>query len=259
MIPGYMGAPGGADGGLCPNPLTSLIRWEIMTFDPVAKEWTLQNSPELTGVTIGDDGFAQYDPVTDSIIQFYYDSFPGVGIFDIQSNTWTKTRYSGNARLSKEYSAFDPVDRVIYVIEPYEQKLYKYDLDAKTLAPVADLPDAAQPTQTRIAWDPVNRIVAWAKWGGSTTSIADDFRFYAYHPDTGQWEQLAHTVASDGGPAFGLTFTYDPASNAFFLIGQGIENQVDRPYFFLYRYGNGGPPPPPDTAVPAAVRDLRPR
>jgi hypothetical protein len=258
MIPGYMGdsGPGSADGGLCPNPVSSMIRWEIMTFDPVAKTWTLPNVPEPNVPTLGDDGFAQYDPVTDTIIQFWYNGNAGVGIYDIKANTWSKVVTTIGADLSKEFTAFDPVDRVIYVIEGYQNKVYRYAIDTQSLTVFADAPAGTGRAQSHPVWDPINRVMLWFDYCCNAPESSSTFR--AFHPDTKTWETLPTTLAEDGGPVFGNHAVFDPAQNALIVMG-GIINS-SRPYFYVYRYGNGsGPPPPPDTIAPAAITDIRPR
>ncbi|HET9951499.1 MAG TPA: hypothetical protein VFS09_06850 [Candidatus Eisenbacteria bacterium] len=257
MIPGYMGVPGGADGGLCPSGTTNMIRWETMTWDPVTKVWTLPNVPEANVPTLGDDGFAQYDPVTDTIIQFHYTGATKVGIFDIKSNSWTEVSTPFSADLSKEYSVFDPVDRVIYAIEGFQNKVYRYEIDTRTLTVFADAPAGTGRAQSHPVWDSVNRVILW--FDHCCNNPPSAAQFHVFHPTTKVWETLPTTLPEDGGPVFGNCTVFDPVQNVLLVMGDAVD--MSRPYFYLYRYGtgSGSPPPPPDGIAPSAVSDLRPR
>jgi len=256
MLPGYMGAQGGADGGLCPAGTSTMIRWETMTFDPATKVWTLPSVPEANVPTLGDNGFAQYDPVTDTIIQFEYTGVCKVGIFDIKANTWTYVNSGFSADLSKEYTCFDKVNRVIYAIEGFQNKVYRYDIDTQTLTVFADAPVGTGRAQSHPVWDSVNQVMLWFDY--CCQAPLTDAKFTVFHPDTKVWETIPTVLPDDGGPVFGNNTVYDPQQNVLIVMGGILE--AARPYFYMFRYGTGsGPPPPPDAIAPSAISDLRPR
>ncbi|HET7904445.1 MAG TPA: hypothetical protein VFM17_07785 [Candidatus Eisenbacteria bacterium] len=248
MVPGYMGQVT-TD---CPDVATP--RWEMMTFDPATDRWTLENRTELHNVNLGDNGFAQYDPVTDTIIQFFYASCSGVGIYDIATDTWTRKCLSNLPFVSKEYTAMDLVDRVIYVIDGSRNVLYRYDMDTQTVEAVGDAPAGAGSTQTHPVWDPVNRVILWFDYESNYFPAGG--RLHVYHPDTNTWEVNKPIYQPEGSTVFGNNVVFDPVQNVLMAMGSTTDGT---PYFYLYRYANGGPPPPPDLVPPAAPASLRPR
>jgi len=248
MVPGYTGAPGGG----CPANGATQVRFEIFTFDPVAKTWTW---PHRTSIAANGWGnrFAQYDPVSDTIIQVLYNGGPGIGFYDIATDTWEFKWFSGGGDMSEGYSSMDLAQRKIYVVDGFSKKLWRYDMDAKTFAIIADTPPLANETQVRTAWDSANRVLYLVDYVlGVDASLA---RMHIYHPDTGAWEAFPLTLSEDGGPVYGNHMVYDAAQNALVLLGGDINPA--RPYFYLFRYGGGSGPA--DSLAPSAPTNLRPR
>jgi hypothetical protein len=249
MVPGYMGQ----DTADCPSSATQL-RYQMMTFNPSVDQWTDENRKELDGVNLGDNGFAQYDPVTDTIIQFFYASCSGVAIYDIATDTWTKKCFPNLPFVSKEYTAMDPVNRVIYVIDGNGNKLYRYHIDSQTVEAVCDAPPGAGATQSHPVWDSVNHVLLWLDY--VSTYSPGGGHFHVYHPDTNTWEVDKPIHQPEGSTVFGDNAVFDPGQNVFLVMGSLYD---DTPYFYIYRYAAGGPPPPPDTAPPSPPANLRPR
>jgi hypothetical protein len=248
MIPGYMGH----DTGDCTD--AAVVRNEIMTFEPATDRWTVENRQEFTGANYGDMGFAQYDPVTDTIIQFFYSSCSGVAIYDIATDTWTRKCLPGTFFLTKEYTALDLEDRVIYAIEGNENKLYRYDIDSQTIQAVSDTPPGKGSTRMRPVWDSVNRVLLWFDYGGDDDPNGG--HLHVYHPDTNTWEVDKPIRQPQGDPVVGVNVVFDPGQNALLVMGSPTFNS---PYFFLYRYDNGSGGPARDTTPPSAPTGLHAR
>lgn len=252
MLPGYMGA----DQGECSS---TLIRGKIMTFDPVTKVW---KDPQRTaGVTGEATKFAQHDPVTDTIIRFYFDGGSGASslVYNITTDTWTPKVHTGSdvndAYLGEEYSALDVEGRLIWLIDIVKGKLYKYNIDTRQLSYVTQTPaknvqtgetapyDCAMPI-----WDSVNKVLLWphiSNFGDARITL------YIYHPATNTWE-TDRMVQPDGLTVTGNSAVFDPYQNALLVMGG---RAYATPYLFLYRYGDGSPSV--DRLPPASPQNLR--
>jgi hypothetical protein len=253
MIPGYMGQ----DNGECTTG--TQVRNQIMSFDPATDRWSFENRQLPTDVTLGSNGFAQYDSLTDTILQFFYASCSGVLIYDIANDSWTRECHTGNFFLSKEYSAMDRVNRVIYSIDGDQNKLYRYSIDSHRIDVLGDTPVGQGSTRLRPVWDPVNRVILWFDYGSpDNPPDGNGGHLHVYHPDTNSWEDRP-VYQPDGDAVVGVNVVFDPYQNV--LLVMGSPTYYGAGYFHLYRYGNGtgGPPPPPDTVSPSAPANLRAR
>ena len=242
MVPGYMGGAGAgtADNGKCPQSPSTMIRSDLMSFDPVTRKWDFprRKSSASIGLIPGNQRFAQYDPGTDTIIQFGYDNLPFVAIYDLQADTWTKKRFTGNARLGWEYSAIDVEKRLIYVIEPSERsrsKLYRVKIDTKEFTLLCDAPQATF-KQAQPVWDSVNKVLLWFA-DRYDEHIEQVGKFHVYHPETNTWEEDRPMHQPEGLIVRGNHVVFDPYQNVLLLMG-GLYPSAN-PYLFLYRYGNG--------------------
>lgn len=227
MIPGYMGA----DNGEC-SGLATMVRYEIMSFDPGTGDWTNEARTEMPGVTIGDNGFAHYDPDSDQVVMFYRAGNAGAGHYDIATDTWTKYNFTQYARLSKEYTAMDLKNRHIYAVDGYVDTLYRYDMDAHVLEAMCASPPGAGETRIHLVWDPVNEVVLWPDF----TTAYSELRMNVYHPDTNTWDVGKPIVQRDGLTVFGNSVGFDPVQNVLVVMGDVPPSSQN---FFIYRYGNG--------------------
>jgi hypothetical protein len=276
MIPGYMeslsqGKPG------CGGAIQT---WAIMTFDPATKKW----SPG--GVHWRNPGgterpkYAQYDPVTDSIIMF--NNGMAVDILHLSRDWGSQSRWErfaiggelSNSFLNGEGTAIDVAGRAIYVIEPYTGRLIRYNIDAKTATVLGTAPersgdDGGPPHPpgsprhredfTQLAFDTRNRVLFYMRLNGAGEIPTDPLAtghagsyvtLYIYDPSTKQWTRDPMRQP-EGQLVRGNTMVYHEAENVLLLIG-GIPTDGHptsasgigpRPsHFYLYRYGDGTTP-----------------
>jgi len=243
MTPGFVFGWQGRMG--CPGAATKVS--DMMAFDPQSRTWakigTLGRQRGL---------FAQYDPITDSIISFRFDGGYGsvVDLYHVDRDRWetvglrtdTAGRFVGDARLTNEYAAIDVAGRAVYVISPLEGRLLRYNIDARSITWVADTPvRMAGLDFTVLVWDSVSRVLLWPhipNLDGQPVTL------YVYHPQTKMWERdPMHQPA--GYAVRGNSAVFDPSQNVLLLIGGLRESDLDPSlrHFFLYRYGSGPPEP----------------
>ena len=248
MIPGYLeslrnGQPG--CGG-------AIQRWGILVFDPITRKW----SPG--GVHWPNTGgterpkFAQYDPVTDTIIML--NQGMSVDILNLgrdwnSPSRWERFALSfdsagvslSNSYLGSEGTAIDVAGRAIYVIEPYSGRLIRYHIDTRTASVVSTAPDRSgddggppnppgspqhREDFTQLAFDSQNRVLFFMRLSGAG-EVADDLgalghagyvTLYIYDPATGQWTRDPMSQP-EGRPVRGNSIVYDAEQNALLLIG----------------------------------------
>jgi hypothetical protein len=242
MLPGYMGV----DRGRCAGGAT-LVRFKPMIFDPRTRKWSLA---PFTVQPVGERSkFAVYDPQTDSAIRFYFDGGRGLTSQTINlatgevSLTVQRGAANGerinNARVGEEYLAIDVPGRHVWVIEPVQGRLYRYDIDTRTLRYEADTPvknvkakgpeaywpwDCAMPI-----WDPVDQALLWPHIPNFSQP---DITLYAYHPDTKTWTQLPSTDR-DGNTVRGNVAVFDPVRRALVVMGRSH-------HVYVYTYTGPG-------------------
>jgi len=233
---------------------------DIMSYSPTLGTWTHTSRTTLGeagfGANNGAHKFSQYDPVNDELIVMGEDR---VYHYSIPSNTWRRISFGGfspTLRLFNEYSAFDPVERVIYAIDRYNPRLAKYDIDGGTLTFLATPPSTVY-NQPQPIWDSVNRIILWFDHNQESLGVVPTpaGRLHVYHPGTDTWEvdkQVDHSLVPQGVTVRGNTGVFDPYQNVLMVLG-GLE--PSNSYIFLYRYGEGSGPPP-DTNPPLAPTNL---
>lgn len=244
MVPGTMVN----DSTNCPGetvPAASdpaFLEDRLMTFDPVSGKW----SDAGVGDSHSGEWGAVYDPKTDTLIHFFFGG-PGeeVGVYTIATKTWSYKPLGENAigkdiHIEDGYLAIDVTDRSVYGVDPLSGRLFRYDLDSKTITDLGPVPNGPLGTFQAIdlVWDPTNAVLLWHRneVGG----------FFAYHPATAHWETL--TTASDvaGVDALGRIMVFDPQLDAVVLFGQNLDTQTSAPYkaawpyLFVYRYAKTG-------------------
>lgn len=275
MIPGYMNIPGYS---WC-DP-SQEYKYVTMTYDPATHTWALANMSAwdalaTTGATGGNQKWTQYDPVTDTIIAFTtglaHIYHPSDGTVEtVQFTTDSNGVDVSQAAFGWTYSAVDYVARVIYLLDPYKSKFYRYYMDTRELRYLGPLPTTiAQGVygnqDQMVLWDSVSRVVLWnyrpvPNPDGSQPPV----QLYVYHPDTSQWEYRPLTPAVDlhgnvvldgsGNPVNiqGRCGVYDPSANAMIFTGN---DGPTVPYVFLYRYASASG----DSIPPSAPGNLHTR
>jgi len=255
MMPGVM-VP---SNDLCPGETSGyqsdpgFIYREIMSFDPVTRLWSrIENavSPFLPNSQY--NWQAVYDPKNDTLIHFYEDGGWGERdlVFDLKTKTWSYRNLGmyvdgnlinstgrGDVRIGVEHLAADLQGRIIYAIDPIAGRLVGYDMDARSLSDLGPVPGGApgRTNWTFVAFDSINRVLLWYRWDVAAG-------FYAYHPDTKQWETLTTDTDLPGVQARGDTIAFDYQQNALVLFGLGLPDTPVTTRMFLYRYGNGTNP-----------------
>jgi len=239
MMPGYMW--GTVLPNSCPHSPT-WVKGKTMTFNPVTKQWDVPNRKSLCA-TLNICGeltkFAVLDPVRDLIIHFVHRG--RIAIYDIQADAWrTKDGLVGDPYLGMEQPAVDYRNRKIYIIDPGQAKLYRYDMDTEQFAFVTSVPAASTYDMTNPVWDSVDNVLLYPHYlnhGGLITKL------YIYHPDTNVWEtqDISQPVDENGNAISavvrGNSAVYDPIQNVMLIMGAVFE--APSPYLFFYRYGNG--------------------
>jgi hypothetical protein len=215
----------------------------VMTYDPATKVWANAGpqGPSFTKVwdTI-------YDAAADRLVSVRQGSSGGdvyVDLFDTKMATWSKQHVFAQPAMTqtlygmKGYGAVDPTTRTLYYIEfPYGH-LMALDLasfafrDLGALPPVVALHAGGQP---KVVWDSNHKILYWHNQAQGD--------FFAYHPDTKQWEKLSTQSTVSGVEACNaMVMAYDPNQDALIAWGDvwsdpGTCNAIARPYLFVYRY-----------------------
>jgi len=241
MTPGYT-----SPGSLQYCETDKMLLGTMMAFDPATKKWIYDTEWEQP-IRPTNRKFAQYDPVTDSIIRFAAST---VEIYDISNNTWTINGLAGlgnGAKLGFDYTAIDVPGRVIYMVSPTEGKLLSYDIATQAATYISELPTGIIGLESNyLAWDSLNQVLLWIVNPNSEDLIA----FFAYKPETNSWETLP-TTHPNGLRVRGRAAVFDPDQNVMLIHGgtKGGANTTFNPYLFLYRYGDGNLVPAPPTIL----------
>ena len=249
MVPGYQGAVGAS----CPQT-PAPVKGKMMTFDPVTKLWSLPARTQPPDIDTGSCRFGVYDPITDTIIRFTYAGCPGVTIYDIKTDVWTRVCFPNfNNDIAWEYTALDVPGRALYVLDGVADRICRYNIDQRTLTPLAALPRNASTGESNIAWDSVNRVVLWIMGGGCNSTLSPSA--HVYHPLTDTWETMPITQP-EGYNIASNHIVYDPGQNAFVIMGCPSGELSGK--FFLYRYADGSGTPA-DSIPPSVPANFRPR
>ncbi len=236
------------------NPATSahggFIQSHLMTFNPTTKKWTDVSS------NVGANRSrwkSVYDPKTDTIVQFALRSGALARVYNIATNIWKDYSLGSDANgstiyINNSFMAADLVDRVIYAIDPFHGRLFRYNMDTHTITDLGIVPGGPRGSsgfyETYIAWDSVNHVLYWFNHTSPTHNL-----FYVYHPTTKQWQSMSTATNLSGINAVGRDLVFDSYDNALILMG-GIDPAPPH-YFYLYRYGNGSGTAQPSTQTTA--------
>jgi hypothetical protein len=215
----------------------------VMTYDPAAKRWA---NTGLLGPAFSHVDDTIYDAATDALITLRQGTSAGdvfADTFDVKGATWSSKHVFASPATTKTlygfkgYAALDAANRVIYYIEFDYAHLMAYRIDSATLADLGPVPSVAAMAsgwQPKVAWDSTHHLLYWHN--------AAPGEFFAYHPDTKQWETLSTKSNIAGIEACNTNvMAYDPGNDALIAFGSVFSdaacNVSARPYLFIYRYG----------------------
>jgi hypothetical protein len=250
MSPGYQWGSGETSDE-CPLPNGLFRKKGLAFYDPVTRTWDQLNRTAIQdalGWVPGNLLFAQYDPVTDQIIIL---ADGAIATYDIATDSWSRTKHSFNPtmRLAKGYHAIDLEKRVIYAIDQKNPRLFRYNIDSKTVDLLGPTPIPSY-VQVQPVWNSVSNVLMW--WDHKSGQL------HIYHPDTNTWEQNIPTQKPEGIFVQGNHVVFDPYQNVLMIMGGTAINGVNttNPYVFLYRYAPGGTGTPLDTIPPASPKNV---
>lgn len=213
----------------------------VMTYDPATKVWANAGPKGPAFTKVWD---TVYDAAADRLVTVRQGSSSGdvyVDLYDAKSSTWSKQHVFAQPAITRTlyglrgYGALDPITRTLYYIEAVYGHLMALDLSAMTLADLGPVPHTAPiGSQPKVVWDSTHKVLYWHNHAPG--------EFFAYHPDTKQWETLSTKSTLAGIEACdAMVMVYDPGQDALVAFGDvwsaaGTPNALARPYMFLYRY-----------------------
>jgi len=235
----------------CPLPNGLFRNKGVVFYDPVTRTWDHGNRTgikEGLGLTPGGQLFAQYDPGSDQIIVLSDDT---VARYNIATDVWSKTNHTTSPamRLARHYQAIDIEGRVIYGIDKNNPRLFRYNLDSKTVDLLGPVPITPY-IQAQPVWNSVSKVLMWFDHSSGQLNV--------YHPDTNTWEVNIPTEKPAGILVQGNHAVFDPYQNVMMIMGgTGLTGvNTSNPYVFLYRYRPGGTGTPLDTTPPGSPKAL---
>jgi hypothetical protein len=209
----------------------------ILQYDPITGTFT----------DVADAGYGHnktwwsvLDPLKNRILRPWYGG-PGssLDVYDIGAKAWSTkalgptNSLGGEVRLFQSYLGVDRSGRMVYGISA--GRLHRFSMDLVTDSTGAYVLEDLGPSpitkdaETKMAWDPHSNVLLVVG--------LNDRAFYAYHPDTKQWEKL-EALANNGFQASGKVLFYDEVNNVLGWFGQSDPSPdvSSAPYLFLYRY-----------------------
>lgn len=237
---------------------------EVLFWTPTTAKWTIFDTDPGPGFTPNRSGgrenaegssYSVYDPASDSLVRFGRD---GNGLravhYHIATKRYTRSGYlhdgTSDIRINQNYLAYDPAERVIYVIDGISARLYRYDVAAKTIERVTSIPGGPFPPSAEewplARFDTRHRVILFHR-------RYPPRGFFAYDVAARNWRTLSLATNLPGVEADGLVLWYDPSRDYVGLMG-GTPLKKDaagRPtgiptgtrYMFVTRYQPGATPP----------------
>jgi hypothetical protein len=257
MVPGEM-QPHGQYALVCPGERPDfygddliadgphLLFRHIMTFDPATRTWADYDT-NINGKG-SDIWYSVYDPVTDTIIR--PSPGPTMGVYDIKAKKWTNHSLGSDANgktpeIARAHYATDYEKRRIFMIDPLNGRLHRWDMDAHKLSdlgpipkgPIQGPPGTVIPDKAYAVWDSNAKVLIHQRYKRDGV--------FVYHPDETppRWE-VADFPFAPGAPA-GLRVhwngvAFDPVNNV--LVGVGGEGSD---YVWFLRYSASPAPSAP--------------
>jgi len=195
----------------------------LYNFNPSTRTWSLVgiNAPDPA-----QNWDAVYDPVTDKLFNFNYNGGSGAfaQIYNIKTQTWSKTGSLPTFRVGSGTLAVDWVARNIYTIDGWSKTLLAFNMDTlaakivSTKVPGIDDSRNVPDISPQIIWDPVNKLLYYGinNYGGSVA------QFYAWNPQTDTWTSLSVTPYNEPSIRVILsTLFYDPVLQVIGAFGVG--------------------------------------
>jgi hypothetical protein len=214
------------------------------TYDPVAKDWDYVaglDSPNNNFSPTTSSGIQHchcfYSPDLQKIVAMVHGKPRAIYLWNSSTQNWTKRGQNPPVAVwSEVYSTYISSKKVHFMSLVHDASFYTYNAVTEAWQRVANAPGEITGCKNA-AYDSDNDIVLVTKRVG-TAKI-----FYAYHPQTGNWEKINPSGAAPDGGAGGDASTdftglwYDKNHKAFFFL-----NRDDNYYgkTWVYRYKNSG-------------------
>lgn len=231
----------------------------VMTYTPATKVWANAGALGPAFTKIWD---TVYDAGSDTLVDVRQGSSAGdvyVDSFSPKTSTWMKQHIFAQPAIAKTlygmkgYGAVDPATRTLYYIDVPYAHLMALNLATFALSDLGSVPPVAlikTQDQPKVVWDSTHKLLYWHNHAPG--------EFFAYHPDTRQWETLSTASSVSGIEACNaMVMAYDPDQDALIAWGDvwsdpGTCQANARPYLFVYRYGTQTVPTQPPTPPPPA-------
>lgn len=243
MVPGEM-QPHGPYDGLCPGERPNhygddespegprLLFRHIMTFDPMTRQWADYDTLRPGDGQGSDTWYSVYDPVTDTLIR----ASPNysIGIYNILKKKWAHYPFGRNAQIQRVHWCTDYEKRRTFMIDAVNGRLYRWNMDARSLSDLGPIPKGPITGASVIAdkgycvWDSNAHVLIHYRYYGEGV--------FVYHPDEKlpRWEETSFPLALGSPPDLKIHWNgaaFDPVNNV--MIGIGGEGAD---YVWLLRY-----------------------
>ena len=282
MFPGTMVSSVNA-ASLCPGETTEKTSdpnfryFEVMRWDLGTGTWDIAPNNGENGPKSNNTWFTVHDRVRDRMIRFLNDG-SGYVVYDPNTGIWTDTIGIGNdsnnqtIRVFKGYIAIDYGRNQFYAIDQITGILHRWDMADMSRTEFGVVPGGVTGGQAQVinlVYDSANDVLLWHHNSPN--------RFYAFHIDSGIWENLGSTQAFghnsttgqwdipltvDGVPvhAMGRVMAYDPSQNV--VVSCCQDDSTASPdalrsigNLYVYRFG-GSPTSSPSKPEPPANLDV---
>jgi len=218
------------------------LRDSTMFFDPTSNKWHYKYV--ANGASHFTSQYSQYDSLSDGLYRFIEDKWwvwhPGQSGDPVDSQfTWDEV----NNLVDKEYTAYDPKGRVIWLLDPGSipsgtPALWKFNIATRAFTRMPGTPpDSTMRDQSTIYWDETNEVLLWPQVLPLVADASPQIVMWVFHPDTEEWENIPIVKDNHSSTILGRNGFYDPHQNVLVIMGVSATNP--EPYMFFFRYGNG--------------------